>query len=296
MRLTARMARPSDGRLIGRLCRRAAGPRDYVLSILRETIDDGGLFLAWRDSELVGMTNFEKCVDGTGWLSMARTDPIWRRSGVALFLQRQIASYAKRRGITTLRLWTSSKNKPSLSAIRKGGFRQVCEAAHISYHFKTKVKNRVIHPCSRVPEDQLESLLSSDYLSQMSGYLAYKWHFVKANKRLLRLVLRRGELYAVGSSAFILTKPERIFGEFETSLTLLTGKVTGSLTHSKEAAEALGARVIGAYIPYDRYKLRTAMKLGFKREHWGRHCLIFERNTPLTNNGYVSKPKPSRIH
>jgi GNAT superfamily N-acetyltransferase len=280
LRLTARVARPADFQLVARLCRRAAGPRDYVLSILRVTIERGGLFLAWNGSELVGMTNFEKCVDGSGWLGMARTDPDRRRTGVAMFLQAQIIAHAKKRGITTLRLVASSSNTPSIRAIMKGEFNQVCEAALISYHFKTTGKNTAITSCSRVSETQLDAFLHSEYLSQMNGYLPYNRRFVKANKRLLKMIIRRGEVYTMGGVAFILTQPKKIFRERATSLSLLTGKVTDSFRCSKVAAKALGAQLMNAYIPYNRYQVRTAEELGFRRAHWGRHCLVFERNIP----------------
>ena len=280
LELTATIARPSDFQPVANLCRHAAGPRDYVLSILRETIGSGGLFLAWNDSELVGMTNFEKCVDGSGWLGMARTDPDWRRSGVAIFLQERITAHAKKGGITTLRLVASYRNTPSIRAIRKGEFKQVCEAAHISYHFKTTGKNTSIPPCSRVSETQLDSILDSEYLSQMNGYLPYNRRFVKANKRLLKMIFRRGEVYAMGGAAFILTHPKKIFRKRSTSLSLLTGKVTDSFRRSKDVAKALGAQAMGAYIPYNRYQVTAAEKLGFRREHWGHHCLVFERNIP----------------
>lgn len=84
--LAIRLARPSDYQVVARLCRRAVGPEDYVLEILRKVIVDGGLFLAWNQHELAGITHFEECIDGSGWLSMARTDPKWRRHGVALAL------------------------------------------------------------------------------------------------------------------------------------------------------------------------------------------------------------------
>ena len=69
--LEVSVAHPSDYKAISRLCRRAVGPGDYVLWVLREVINDRGLFLAWVGDQLVGMTNFDKCVDGSGWLSMA---------------------------------------------------------------------------------------------------------------------------------------------------------------------------------------------------------------------------------
>ncbi len=276
IKFTTTIAQPSDLPLIRRLCRRAVGPRDYVLSFLTRAIAQKRLFLAWKGKELVGMTDFEKCIDGSGWLSMARTDPAWRRTGVAVFLQKQIAAYAKRRGITTLRLWTSAKNKPSLNAIKKGGFRMVCEAAQISCNIRTKTRGRVISPLSRLSGAQLESLLKSRYLSQMNGYMAYKWHFVNA-KKTLRKLLRRSELYCRGESTFVLARTERVFGRIGLSATLLNGPITASLRNSKDTARMFGAQVIRAYVPYDRYLLSAARKLGFRTAPWGRHCLVFER-------------------
>ena len=130
--LTTRIAKPSDHNLVARLCRRAVGSGDYVLRRLGETIAKKGLFVAWSNGDLVGIANFEKCIDGSGWLSMGRTDPQWRRRGVALFLQQQITVHARRDGIDYLRLMILSNNKPSLLAAMKGGFRPVCEAMHVS--------------------------------------------------------------------------------------------------------------------------------------------------------------------
>lgn len=218
--------------------------------------------MAWKGKELVGMTNFEKCIDGSGWLSMARTDPSWRRSGVALFLQRQIAARAQRKGITTLRLWASSKNKPSISAIRKGGFKQVCEAAHISYYSRAKGKRTSTRPINNSSRTELEPFLRSKYLSQMNGYLAYDWHFVKANTELLKLLRRRKELYSVGDTVFIQTRPERIFGRLETGLALLAGPFTDSLRNAKQVARGVGAQNVGGYIPHNKYLLRASRRLG----------------------------------
>ena len=80
------IAASSDLLSVARLCRRAVGSSDYVLRILPRAAARGQLFLAWYGEELVGMTLLDKCIDGSGWLSMARTDPAWRRQGVALFL------------------------------------------------------------------------------------------------------------------------------------------------------------------------------------------------------------------
>ena len=111
----------------------------------------------------------------------------------------------------------------------------------------------------------------------MNDYFAYRWHFVKASKPLFRILLRGNEIYRAGDAVFILTKPRQIFGELQTNLAIMTGSLTGSLLESKRMANSLGAQHLGSYIPYNRYFLRRARELGFSRERWGKHCLVFEK-------------------
>ncbi|HUK27868.1 MAG TPA: GNAT family N-acetyltransferase [Candidatus Acidoferrales bacterium] len=251
------------------------GSSDYVLIALRKVIDRNGLFLAWSGHELVGMTNFEPCIDGAGWLSMARTDPAWRRKGVALFLQREIAKHAKREGINLLRLWITSDNKASILACEKGGFRRVCEAAHIHTNLRDKRKSTATPSSASHP--LIQSCLKSNYLTRMNGYIGRQWHFLKPTTKLLEHLENNGELYSVGDCALLVTKPEKRFRQPQSSLTILKGPPTRSLRLGKEIARGLNARVLSAYIPYDRYQLAAAKRVGFRRRPWGKHCIIFEK-------------------
>ena len=270
------VAKQSDLPSVARLCLRAVGPSDYTLAILPNVIAHSRLFLAWHESELVGMTNFDKCIDGSGWLSMARTDPAWRRRGVAIFLQRQIIDYAKGKGVRPLRLWVLSKNEASINACEKGGFKQVCEAAQVSCRLQVKKKTKRVLPTS-ASNTQLQSFLKSGYPTKMNGYIARQWHFMRSSEHLLRRLERQGELYVVENSAFLLTRPEIRFKEPQSSLTILTGSVPKSMKSAKKIAAALGAKILSSYIPYEHYQLSIAKKCGFKRNPWGRHCLVFEK-------------------
>lgn len=275
--LTARIARPADYNLIARLCRRAVGSGDYVLRILEETIAQKQLFLAWTNGELVGMVNFQKCIDGAGWLAMGRTDPEWQRRGVALFLQQQIADHARRIGIRYLRLWVLSNNRPSLLAAVKGGFRPVCEAARISRRTQAKRTAQQPHLHGSTSTKSLNALLSSDYLSKMNGYFGYKRHFVKATEKLFKALAARGELYSNEGTCFIFTKPEIAFGRRSSSFTLLDGPVSSSLEQVKKIAKGYGALMLGSYVPYDQHLLSMARTAGFSRNPWGKHCIVFEK-------------------
>ena len=273
--LEVSVARPSDYKAISRLCRRAVGPGDYVLWILREVINDRGLFLAWAGDQLVGMTNFDKCVDGSGWLSMARTDPDWQGLGVARFLQRELAERAKKHDIRFLRLWTLSTNHAAIRACEKGGFHRVCEAVHVSHSFRSKIRGEYLHFSSNL--NSTKRILESSYLSETRGYFAYKWQFVKADQALFEKIRRKRELYSHDELTFILTKPENTFRRLSCSFSLLEGDPVRSMCLILSKAKNLRAEWVGGYLPFDRRHLAAALKSGLKVDSWGDHCCVFEK-------------------
>ena len=273
--LEVSVARTSDYKVISHLCRRAVGPDDYVLWILREIIDDRGLFLAWAGDQLVGMTNFDKCVDGSGWLSMARTDPDWQGLGVARFLQRELAKRAKKRGIRILRLWTLSANHAAIRACEKGGFSRVCEAVHVSHSYRSKIREESPNLTNSV--NSTKKILESSYLSETHGYFAYKWQFVKANEVLIEKIRRKRELCSHDKLTFILTKPEKSFRRLSCSFSLLEGDPASSMRVILSKAKSLRAAWIGGYLPYDCELLTAALQSGFKVDSWGNHCCVFEK-------------------
>ena len=274
-RLTITPAKRSDRPAITRLCSRAVSSSDYVLRILPTVIDRGGLFLAWSGNELAGMTNFDPLVDGSGWLSMARTDPAWRRRGVAVSLQHYIAAYARQRRIRALRLWIVSWNKPSIGACKKGGFKQICEAAHVFRSLRSANRGKV--KPSSTSSEKLQLLLKSSYAAKTQGYIGYQRHFVKLSKPLLTQLQEHGDLYLIEDSALLVTAPDKLFRILQSNLTILEGPMAKSLTRAEEIAQGMHARRLSTYIPYNPYEISVAKQHGFRRTPWGKHCLVFEK-------------------
>ena len=271
------IATPSDRPQVTRLCRRAVGSWDYVLRILPKLIARGGLFLAWDGDFLVGITNFEICLDGSGWLSVARTDPKWRGRGVATALQRQIATCARGNGVRTLRLWVLAGNKPSLRACEKGGFKQVCEAAHISCTLRATKPSPQGQAGIDDAGDGLRSILKSSYAAKMNGYIGHRRHFMKLTIPLLERLCSDEELHSILDSTMLISQPDTLFGVQQSSLALLEGPMAKSFRTAKDIARSKGARVLASYIPYDRYEISVARRLGFRRSPWGTHCMVFEK-------------------
>ena len=276
LKLRVGIAKAQDRPLITRLCRRAVGGSDYVFRVLPTIVRGGGLFLAWNGSILVGMTNFDECIDGSGWLSVARTDPEWRGRGVATFLQQTIAAYAKRRRIRTLRLLVASDNRPSLRACARGGFSQVCEATQVSSSIRGSARHGTVAPSSP-SERQLSKLLKSRHVAKTRGYVGYRRHFIKLTEDLLIRLRDQGNIYTAGQETLLVSRPDTLFRTPRSSLTILDGGIGKSLIAAREVARGLRARVLSAYIPYDAYEISVARKLRFKRTPWAKHCLVFEK-------------------
>lgn len=279
--MEARIARLSDYTGLARLCRRAVGPGDYVIHYLNDAIRKRGVFMALEEGQLVGMSEFRRCVDGSGWLGMARTDPNYRRRGVALFLQRSIASHSRRKGIRTLRMWVLKRNSPALKAAEKGGFRQVSEAVHVSRIFRSKPKREGLASVKSVNVKLADDALASSYLSKMNGYMGYGWHFVKPDRRVLRKTARNHKLFLVDGTVFILSEQDYAGGaESEhrhREFSLLLGPAQESFGKVKEAARLIGLGGVGSYLPRDSRLLGLAEREGFHVDSWGDHCVVFEK-------------------
>ena len=278
----ARLAQPSDYASVARLCRRAVGPDDYVLRYLRDVIREHSLYLAFLDRGLVGMTNFEKCVDGSGWLGMARTDPGSRRKGVAIFLQKTIANHARENRIRILRLWTLSKNSPAIRACLKGGYRPVCYTIHVSQSLRRRKTDRRFKARTDVSTDLEDEILRSPYLAKMNGYMPYQWHIIKPDRDVFRGIAGSGKFYTMGQTAFLLSIPD--FASWDTKrkilhseFTLLTGEAKESFRIVKRAAQSVRVGFLGAYLPLDRRFLAKAQEAGFRKDAWADYCIVFEK-------------------
>jgi hypothetical protein len=244
---------------------------------------DGRLFLVFSEDYLVGMSNFTPTIDGGGWLSMARTDPDWRGKGVAQFLQRSMATYALKNSIHILRFWVLSSNYASLRAAKKGNFKPVADAAHVSLYDKLPRRSKATDPFASLEKKQLAStiLSQSRYVQKMNGYFAYWWYFVKGNYRVLQALCESNELLVSPEGVLaVFGRPRRDYGGLRSEFSLLEGPTRSVLELILEKAKSLRIDALGGYLPFDGYILKIAENMGFKIDSWGKHAILFEKRIP----------------
>jgi hypothetical protein len=215
---------------------------------------------------------------------MARTDPDYRGKRVAGFLQKVMALHAKHRGIRKLRFLVNSSNSPSIRAAIRGGFRPICETAHVSFSLRKKHSNgrKRIRP-PRLSNSDISSIVSSSsYLTRLNGYLGYGWHFEKATVQVIRNASQNGRVYASDDglkTVFLfgcaeIWDPLRDHGEFF----ILNGAFGKTLEMIKEYGASIKLDSIGTFLPYNSYLIRTALRENsFQLDPWADNGIVFER-------------------
>lgn len=276
------IAKHGDYAEVAGLCMRAVGKDDYVLPILRKIISAGGLFIALDGDRLIGITNYQKTLDGSGWMSSARTDPDYRGKGVAGMLQKSIAQHARKEGVKDLRLWINKSNTPSIKAALRGDFYPLVEIAHVSKNVSKgirRIESLQVYKFENPSRSEIADILNSNYLRQMNGFFALNWQLVKSSDKVISSVARRGELYkSMRGDIFIIPKEHELWGDTQhNEFAPLMGPLNRSLNTIEIFSHMLGAGSIGTFLPFRSHYLATARVRKYRAEDWGDHAILFEK-------------------
>jgi ribosomal protein S18 acetylase RimI-like enzyme len=127
--INVRKARSSDRAAVFKFCEKTWSWGDYIPRVWDKWLQEknGRVYVATIDGLPVGMSHVRLDKLHEVWLDGARTDPNYRRMGVATAITRKCLEYAKKRGRKLARLATMSDNVAARAAVRKLGFRPTAE-------------------------------------------------------------------------------------------------------------------------------------------------------------------------
>lgn len=124
-----RQARSADRDAVFKFCRKTWSWGDYIPRVWDEWLKDrrGRVFVAILDGKPVGVSHLSMDSPREVWLSGARTDPSYRRMGIATAITKKCLKYAKAKGAKVARLTTGSNNKAAQALLKKMGFKPITE-------------------------------------------------------------------------------------------------------------------------------------------------------------------------
>ncbi len=126
-----RKARRSDREAAFNFCRKTWSWGDYIQEVWDSWLEDreGRVFVATVHSVPVGVSYVSIDNPHEAWLRGARTDPDYRRMGIAEAIARRCLQYVGKKGVRTARLVTDSDNVAAQRLLRKLEFSPVAEFA-----------------------------------------------------------------------------------------------------------------------------------------------------------------------
>lgn len=270
---TVRRASLHDAAALADLCRRSVGPDDYALDYLRPAILCGVMNVVEHRGRIVGMMHCTDTIDGGGWLAMARTDPRYRRTGVARALIENFVGLARNKGRTALRLWTDASNEAGVAAAQAGGWVERARFARMKVEAKGTAK------VATVPftEPLWTRVAASDLVRAGGGYVPYVWHFLRADRPTVFQLCSRRAIVRTPAGTYVRSPDDPDEERGALAIGLLLGTPERTVPGARAVANALGFREAHTYLPLEPRIARAAKASGWEYESWGREAILFEK-------------------
>jgi RimJ/RimL family protein N-acetyltransferase len=188
-RIFVRKAYVSDREVVFRFCEKTWSWGDYVPKVWDRWLKEknGGVFVATINGVPVGISHLNVDNPGEVWLSAARTDPKYRRMGVATAITRKCLEYAKKKGAKVARLVTESNNKAAQEVLKKLEFRQIAEFVEI---VTEDVKDEISKKSRWAEKDETEEiwnyLQNSKTYCSAAGLYTVLFHWFSLDKDALK--------------------------------------------------------------------------------------------------------------
>jgi ribosomal protein S18 acetylase RimI-like enzyme len=144
LKIHVRKARSSDREAVFKFCQKTWSWGDYIPRVWDKWLkaENGRVFVATINGVPVGISHLNWDKPYEVWLSGARTDPNYRRIGVATAITRKCLEYSKRKGAKIARLVTESDNISAQALLQKLEFKPIAEFVEMATENITKEKSR----------------------------------------------------------------------------------------------------------------------------------------------------------
>ena len=184
-----RKARSSDREAVFRFCEKTWSWGDYVPKVWDKWLKErnGGVFVATINGVPVGISHLSVDKPGEVWLSAARTDPNYRRMGVATVITKKCLEYAKKKGAKLARLVTGSNNKAAQAVVEKLGFRQIAEFVEMVAENVTKERSKGLRFAEKDRTKEIWNYLQrSETYGKAAGLYTVLFHWFTLDKEALK--------------------------------------------------------------------------------------------------------------
>jgi len=195
-KIHVRKARSSDREAVFRFCEKTWSWGDYIPKVWDRWLTDenGRVFVATINGVPVGICRI--CIDKSHgvWLGGARTDPNYRRIGVATTVTEKCLQYAKRKGAKVARLVTESNNIAAQGATKKLGFKPAARFIETATQNITQENSKNSRWAEKTETEVLWNYLqTSETYRRAAGLYTILFHWFSLEKQDLKWFVKQGK-------------------------------------------------------------------------------------------------------
>lgn len=189
-KIHVRKARVSDREAVFKFCMKTWSWGDYIPEVWDKWLKEksGRVFIATIDGVPVGITHLSIDKPHEVWLSGARTDPNYRRMGIATAITKKCLEYAKRKGAKVVRLTTESDNIAAQAVIKKLGFKPTAEFVEMTTENIAEEENSTNSKWAKETEADIawNYLQTSESYRKAAGLYTVLFHWFSLEKHDLK--------------------------------------------------------------------------------------------------------------
>ena len=274
-----RRASPRDFPALRALCVASEGVEDYVIGYLEWEVANNYVHVALDPAgRSVGMAVYRQCIDGSGWLAMARTHPDFRRRGVNRAIVDSFVRLALRKGAHVLRLWTNVGNEDGVATFRRIGFEEVARFTRI---WAPPTSAPLRGDVAAFSPALWRRIRTSPLVRAGGGLVPHGWEFVRADCATVRAIAATGAMRSWDRNILAIPDlPRPTEEDAVLQLTMLAGSPGDLLEEGRRIAAAKAQPGVGVYVPHSHTLLDTANRGGFRVVDWGDEAILCELAVP----------------
>jgi len=188
-KIYVRKARGSDREAVFKFCEKTWSWGDYIPKVWDKWLKEknGRAFVATIDEVPVGISHLSIDKPHEVWLSGARTDPNYRRMGIATAITKKCLEYAKHKGVEVARLTTDSDNIAAQAVIKKLGFKPISEFTEMTTEKITEENSKNSKWAEKTDTNAIwDYLQTSEIYRKAAGLYTVLFHWFSLEKEDLK--------------------------------------------------------------------------------------------------------------
>ena len=188
-KIYVRRARGSDREAVFKFCMKTWSWGDYIPKVWDKWLKEksGKVFIATIDGVPVGISHLSIDKPHEVWLSGARTDPNYRRMGIATAMTKKCLEYAKHKGAKVARLTTESDNIAAQAVIKKLGFKLISKFTEMTTENITEENSKKSRWAEETETEALWNYLqTSETYRKAAGLYTVLFHWFSLEKEDLK--------------------------------------------------------------------------------------------------------------